>query len=191
MNSQTIPVLVAVIGIVLVLFTFMAIWASRYVKAGPNQVLIVSGRPRILPDGTRVGFRCVKGGGTFVFPVIEKADTLSLEAFTVDMPRSRIRTADGAALEADCAAQLKIKSDDTSIMAAAEHFLSKKGDEIKSVVRPVLEKHLRAVLGGSNLAAMQQKVDACAEQVQSAAAAELGNMGLGFVSFTIREVRAG
>ncbi len=184
-------IIVAVVGIVLVYIFFGAIWASRYTKVGPNQVLIVSGRQRLLPDGTRVGFRCVKGGGTFVMPVIEKADVLSLEVFTVDMPRSRIRTADGAALEADCAAQVKIKSDDASIVAAAEHFLSKKPEEIKSVVRPVLEKHLRAALGGSNLAAMQQKVDACAEQVQSAAAAELGKMGLGFVSFTIREVRAG
>jgi flotillin len=34
----------AVVGIVVVIFVFAAIWASRYSKVGPNEVLIVSGR---------------------------------------------------------------------------------------------------------------------------------------------------
>jgi len=63
---------------VLVTFVFAVIWAIRYTKVGPNRVLIVSGRVYQLPDGTRRGFRIVKGGGTFVMPVIEKAQALSL-----------------------------------------------------------------------------------------------------------------
>src|ERR1017187_8489801 len=63
-------VVVAVVGILIVVFLFMAIWASRYTKVGPNQVLVFSGRKRkyIEPDGSVVtrGFRIVKGGGTFV-----------------------------------------------------------------------------------------------------------------------------
>ena len=46
--------LVAVFGIVFVIILFMAIWASRYTKVGPNQVLVISGRKhRIMEqDGT-------------------------------------------------------------------------------------------------------------------------------------------
>lgn len=49
-------IILGVVAIVFVMFVFAAVWASRYVKVGPNQVLIVSGRQRQLPDGTRVGF---------------------------------------------------------------------------------------------------------------------------------------
>ena len=35
---------IAVAGIVIVIFVFIAVWASRYTKVGPNEVLIVSGR---------------------------------------------------------------------------------------------------------------------------------------------------
>ena len=56
----------AVVGIVCVVIFFGAVWASRYTKVGPNEVLIVSGRQyRITdPDDTvRIrGFRIVKGG---------------------------------------------------------------------------------------------------------------------------------
>jgi hypothetical protein len=64
----------------------------RYAKVGPNQVLIVSGRKHHLPDGTSVGFRIVKGGGTFVFPIIEKLDVLSLEVLTIEMPKCKVPT---------------------------------------------------------------------------------------------------
>src|SRR5262245_27010277 len=82
-------VAVAIVGVVIVVFVFLAIWAGRYTKVGPNQVLIVSGRKHRYqdPDGTvqSRGFRVVKGGGTFVLPVFEKVDILSLELLTIDV----------------------------------------------------------------------------------------------------------
>lgn len=184
-------IIITVAAMMVFIFIFAAIWASRYVKVGPNRVLIVSGRQIQLADGTRRGFRIVKGGGTFVFPVFEKAEMLSLEVFSVDLPKWKARTAKGVPVEADCLAQVKIKGDDASIVAAAEHFLSKNEGEIKNIVRPVLEKHLRTVLGSVNVEEMDRDLEACAAQVQAAASVDLGNMGLGMVSFTIRHVRAG
>jgi flotillin len=183
--------IVAVTGIVLVMFVFVAVWASRYVKVGPDQVLIVSGRKIQLPDGRFVGFRIVKGGGTFVFPVVERVDVLSLEVMAIEMPRSNIRTAGGRPVEADCVAQVKINSDDVSIVAAAEHVLSKAEWEIKNIVRPVQEKHLRNVLGSLSAEEIVQNPGACEAKVQAAASGDLGNMGLGTVSLTIRNVHAG
>src|SRR5438046_1105558 len=108
MNAQTIMIIAAA-AMVLVMFVFIAIWVSRYVKVGPNQVLIVSGRKVQLPDGRIVGFRIVKGGGTFVFPFVEKAEVLSLEVFSIDMPKSKVRAAKDESAEVDCVAQIKIK----------------------------------------------------------------------------------
>ncbi len=41
----TTPMLIAggVVAILFIIFLFIGIWASRYTKVGPNQVLIVSG----------------------------------------------------------------------------------------------------------------------------------------------------
>jgi flotillin len=183
-------IIIAVAAMMVVYFVFVLIWASRYAKVGPNQAMIVSGRKIQLPDGRFVGFRIVKGGGTFVFPVIERADVLSLEVITIDMPGSKAQSAGGQAVEADCSAQVKINSDDASIVAAAEHFLSKSQAEIKNSVRPVLEKHLNNVLRSSPVGEAIQNPAACAARVQTAAAGDLGRMGLGMISFTIRNARA-
>ena len=102
------------------------------------------------------------------------------------MSRAKAQAAGGRAVEADCVAQVKINSDDVSIAAAAEYFLSKSQTEIKNIVRPVLEKHLSSVLGNLSVEEATQNPAACAARVQTAAAVDLGKMGLSMISFSIR-----
>src|SRR5437870_10305451 len=144
-------VALATVGLIVVIVIFMAIWASRYTKVGPNQVLIVSGRKHRYadPDGTvqMRGFRVVKGGGTFVIPVIEKVDLLSLELLTIDVQQEQdVYTSKGVPVRVDGVAQLKVKGDDISIATAAEQFLSKTTDEIKSVAMQTLEGDRKRVV---------------------------------------------
>jgi len=183
--------LIALGAMTLVILVVGAIVVSRYQKVGPNRVLIVSGRLYRMPDGTVRGFRIVKGGGTFVFPVIEKAEVLSLEVFTIEMPKCKGRTANAAPVEADCVAQLKINGDDPSILAAAEHFLSKNEAETKSILKTVLEKHLSATLGSLSWEEISQNPEAWASRMPPAASDDLAKMGVALVGFTIQKVRSG
>src|SRR5580658_8390929 len=192
-DSPLIFVIVGVGSILFVLFTFMIIWASRYTKVAPNQVLIISGRKRKIvdPDGTarEIGFRIVKGGGTFVMPVFEKVDVLSLELLTIDVQTPEVYTSKGVPVKVDGVAQVKVKGDDVSISTAAEQFLSKSVDDIKNIAMQTLEGHLRAILGTMTVEEIYQNRDAFASKVQEVAAGDMANMGLTIVSFTIRDIR--
>ena len=187
------PIVGAVGAVIFVVFVFLLIWASRYTKAGPNQVLIISGSKRKLtdPDGNvrEVGFRVVKGGGTFVIPVKEKVDVLSLELLTIDVQTPEVYTSKGVPVKVDGVAQIKVKGDDISIATAAEQFLSKSVDDIKNIAMQTLEGHLRAILGTMTVEEIYQNRDAFASKVQEVAAGDMANMGLGIVSFTIRDIR--
>jgi len=184
---------VAIAGIVVVIFIFIAVWAGRYTKVGPNQVLIVSGRIHRFTDGEGKaqvrGFRVVKGGGTFIMPVIERADLLSLELLTIDVQTPEVYTSAGVPLKVDGVAQIKVKGDDVSVATAAEQFLSKKTDDIKNIAMQTLEGHLRAILGTMTVEDIYRNRDAFAAKVQEVAAGDLANMGLTIVSFTIRDIR--
>ncbi len=184
---------VAIVGIVFVIFAFALVWASRYTKVGPNQVLVVSGRQYKMTDAdgsthTR-GFRIVKGGGTFVFPVIEKVDILSLELLTIDVQTPEVYTSKGVPVKVDGVAQIKVKGDDISIATAAEQFLSKDTAAIMNIAMQTMEGHLRAILGTMTVEEIYQNRDAFAQKVQEVAAGDMANMGLGIVSFTIRDIR--
>ena len=192
-DLPVIPIVVGLAGLLFVIFIFAAIWASRYTKVGPNEVLVISGRKRSLidPDGTsrQVGYRIVKGGGVFVWPVFEKVDVLSLELMTIDVQTPEVYTSKGVPVKVDGVAQVKVKGDDISIATAAEQFLSKGREEIKSIATQTLEGHLRAILGTMTVEDIYQNRDAFASKVQEVAAGDMANMGLQIVSFTIRDIR--
>src|SRR2546425_1705248 len=191
LSGALIPIVIVVLGV----GAFLLIWMvlSRYTKVGPNDVLIVSGRKHrfVDPDGTvrARGFRIVKGGGTFVIPVFEKVDILSLELLTIDVNTPEVYTSKGVPVKVDGVAQIKVKGDDISIATAAEQFLSKGVEEIKNIAMQTLEGHLRAILGTMTVEEIYQNRDAFASKVQEVAAGDMANMGLGIVSFTIRDIR--
>src|SRR5437773_9615323 len=135
------------------------------------------------------GFRIVKGGGTFVIPIIEKIDLLSLELLTIDVQTPEVYTSKGVPVRIDGVAQIKVKGDDISIATAAEQFLSKGVDDIKNIATQTLEGHLRAILGTMTVEDIYQNRDAFASKVQEVAAGDMANMGLSIVSFTIRDIR--
>jgi flotillin len=186
-------VIAGVVVVLFVFFMFIGIWASRYTKVGPNQVLVISGRKHRMvdPDGTArdIGFRIVKGGGVFVWPVYEKVDILSLELLTIDVQTPEVYTSKGVPVKVDGVAQIKVKGDDISIATASEQFLSKGTEEIKNIAMQTLEGHLRAILGTMTVEEIYQNRDAFASKVQEVAAGDMANMGLGIVSFTIRDIR--
>jgi len=175
---------VVVVGLLFALFIILGLYAKRYVKVGPNQVLIISGKRH-----GDMGFRIVKGGGTFVWPIIEKYDILSLELMTIDVKTPEVYTVTGVPVIVDGVAQIKVKGDDVSIATASEQFLSMDRGRIAEIAHQTLEGHLRAILGMLTVEEIYKNRDAFAQRVQEVATADMANMGLTIISFTLRDIR--
>jgi len=185
--------LLAALAIVVVFILCILIWANRYVKVGPNEVLVISGRRRRMRDASgeikSVGFRIVKGGGAFVWPVIEKSDILSLEVMTLEVKPPETYCITGAPLMVDGVAQIKVKGDDISIATASEQFLSKGTRQIMEIALQTVEGHLRAIVGTLTIEDIYKNRDMFSQKVQEMASSDMANMGLHIVSFTLREIR--
>ncbi|HEX2945096.1 MAG TPA: SPFH domain-containing protein [Clostridia bacterium] len=186
MGSYALPVIIGLV-LVVILFILVSVFVGRYVKVGPDEALIVSGRKKRLPNGQVVGFRIVRGGATFVLPVLEISKTISLRIMPLDV-NSSAYTSQGVQVSVDGIAQVKIDSSQEAIATAAEQFLSLKEDEIKRIATQTLEGHLRSIVGNLTVEEINQNRDAFAQKVQELAAGDLANMGLKIISFTIREI---
>ena len=189
--GQGIPLVVG--SVITVVVLFIIVYASRYVKVGPNTVLVISGKRRNIraADGAlqSVGFRIRVGGGAFVWPVIERVDTLSLEIMTLEVRTPEVYTIQGVPIVVDGIAQIKVRGDDVSIRTAAEQFLGKNQTEVAQIALQTVEGHLRAILGTLTVEEVYKNREAFAARVQEVAATDLVNMGLSIVSFTIRDIR--
>ncbi len=168
------------------------VWAVRYTKVGPNEVLIISGRRRTVtgPDGRRrtVGYRLVHGGGTFVWPIKEKVQRMSLELMTLEVRTPEVYTVNAVPVTVDGVAQVKIKGDEESIAMAAEQFLSRSREDVMKTVLQTVEGHMRAVLGTLTVEEIYRGRQEVARRVREAAAEDLRKMGMEILSLTIRNV---
>src|SRR5512140_4043803 len=109
-----IPPLGIAIIVVFTLIIVLSLWARLLRKVGPNQALIVYGF-----GGTNV----VTGGARMIIPMIQQAQSLSLELMSFDVaPQQDMYTQQGVAVTVEAVAQIKVKSDRESIQTAAEKF---------------------------------------------------------------------
>ncbi len=118
---------------------------------------IFSGRKHKLPDGRVVGYRMVRGGAAFRWPLLEQVDYLSLNVFTIPLEIKRAYTLKGVPISVKAVANVKIKGDDISLAAAAERFLGMTHDQIQKVIFQTLEGHLRSILGHADGGRSEQR----------------------------------
>jgi flotillin len=174
--------LVLVVGIcVLVLIILMGILARMYRKAGPNEALIVYGFR---------GPRVIKGHGTVIFPMVENCRELSLELMSFDVaPQQDLYTKQGVAVTVEAVAQIKVRSDQASILTAAEQFLTKAPPQREGLIRLVMEGHLRGIIGQLTVEQIVKEPEMVGERMRATCAEDMSKMGLEVISFTIKEVR--
>src|SRR5437016_8866511 len=159
----------------------LAMLAKLFLKAGPNEALIVYGF-----RGKRVRI----GRGTVVFPLFESCKLLSLELMSFDVaPQQDLYTNQGVAVTVEAVAQLKVKSDDVSIRTAAEQFLTKTPAAREGLIRLVMEGHLRGIIGQLTVEQIVKEPEMVADRMRSTCAEDMSKMALAVISFTIKEVR--
>jgi flotillin len=167
---------------VLVLFALIGTFASLYRKVGPHEALIIygmGGQPRV-----------VKGGGSLIVPMLQNSRQLSLQLMSFDVaPQQDLYTKQGVAVSVEAVAQIKVKSDQLSILTAAEQFLTKTDQAREGLIRLVMEGHLRGIIGQLSVEQIVKEPEMVGDRMRGTCADDMSKMGLEVISFTIKEVR--
>jgi len=173
---------IIIVGLsLLAIIVLMGLLAKMFRKAGPNEALIVYGFR---------GPRVIKGHGTVIFPMIENCRELSLELMSFDVaPQQDLYTKQGVAVTVEAVAQIKVRSDQESILTAAEQFLTKTPPQREGLIRLVMEGHLRGIIGQLTVEQIVKEPEMVADRMRGTCADDMSKMGLEVVSFTIKEVR--
>lgn len=184
------PALLAALLLAGVTFATAYAVGSRYRKAGPGQALVITGGQR--------GVRIVRGGGTFVWPVIEEVRELSLRAVGLAARTSAFHAQLGAPTTIEACAEVRVEATDPAISVAAEQFLAQSAAEgpldsaglIARFASRVLESHMKSVLGTREAQAIFDDVAGLQAALRAAVEPDLAKVGLSVVSLTLGSNKA-
>jgi len=180
------PVLLALIAFVAVVVFMTAV--RNYIKVPPNKVAVFYGRKHKAADGGMVGFRLITGGASLKWPIFESVSYLDLNIFSIDLDVPSVPNKDGVLVSVQAVANVKIRSDELSLTAAAERFLGRSTEEIKQMAYKNLEGHLRSIVGRLTVEEIVRDRAKFNQEVLVEAAADLAKIGLGVDVLTIQKV---
>ncbi|GKT02471.1 flotillin family protein [Furfurilactobacillus entadae] len=142
-------ILLGGLGILIILI--IVILLISYRKAGPNEVLVITGGALRGPfvqgnEITHSRVKIVKGGGVFVIPIIQQAQVQTLDTFNIDVTVDNIMTSSMVPVNASANAVLRVSSDPELIAVAAEKTLGLDAQERDAQMTEIVKGSLREVL---------------------------------------------
>jgi len=155
----------------------------RVVTCGPNEALIISG----VFYGREPSM--IVGGRALVIPCIQTIQKLPLSTITLVVNSPTVYTSQGVPISVTGVAQVKINGQNQEMLKAAiEQFGDKSEDEIAFVAKETLEGHQRAIMGTMSVEEIYRDRKTFSSRVFDTATADLVNMGIMVISYTIKEI---
>ena len=173
-----------IIGIAIGLGGLALLGLIGFIKANmvicqPNEIVILSGRQRKQADGTRVGYRVLRGGRGFKWPFIESEARLPLNTLPVEvhLPKALCEGMIPVSIEGRANVKLAGRTED-GMDSAVERFLGKGIDAVTRTSQQVIEGALRGVVAAVSPEEANAKRLELADQVSERARVDLRRLGI-------------
>ena len=152
---------------------------ANMVICQPNEIVILSGRQRKQPDGTRVGYRVIRGGRGFKWPFIESVARIPLNTLPAEihLPKALCKGMIPVAVEGRANVKLAGRTEE-GLEEAVERFLGKGIDAVTRTSQQVIEGSLRGVIAGVSPEEANAKRLELADQVAERARVDLSRLGI-------------
>uniref|UniRef100_A0A8C1ZCB5 Flotillin n=1 Tax=Cyprinus carpio TaxID=7962 RepID=A0A8C1ZCB5_CYPCA len=131
----------------------------------------------------------IAGGRVFVIPCFQQIQRISLNTLTLNVKSDKVYTRHGVPISVTGIAQVKIQGQNKEMLAAAcQMFMGKSEVEIANIALETLEGHQRAIIAHLTVEEIYQDRKKFSDQVFKVASSDLVNMGIGVVSYTLKDV---
>ncbi len=120
---------------------------SNIVLCQPNELVVLAGRKRKLADGSKIGYRVLRGGRGFKRPMLESVARLSLNTIPIELTLARAMCSGMIPVSLEGRASVKLAGQvEQGMDAAIERFLGKGAEAVTKAAKQALEGALRGVI---------------------------------------------
>jgi flotillin len=173
-------------GAVLAAVLFLGIallFVSRYRRCPANRVLVISGSV-----GGGNAAKCISGGGTFVWPVIQEYAYLSLEPIQIDIPLKDALSFENIRVSVPSVFTVAIGTDPEAQQNAAIRLLNLDQNQIRRQAQDIIFGQLRQVIASMRIEEINRDRDAFLGHIQGALIPELKKIGLVLINVNITDI---
>ena len=180
-TGVTLFLLIAGFGLI---FAFgIILLVTRYKRCASDEILVVYGRV----DGGKAS-RCIHGGATLVWPLIQDWKKLSLIPMTINIPLTNALSQENIRINVPSTFTVGISTDPLIMNNAAERLLHLQPNQIESMASEIIFGQLRLTVASLTIRQINADRDRFFELIRENVGHELNKLGLNLINVNITDI---
>lgn len=176
-------VILAFVGLILSTLMFLA---SRYKRCSSDQILVIYGRV-----GANQSARCIHGGGTFVWPLIQDYAYMSLTPMTITIPLENALSLQNIRINVPSTFTVGVSTEPVIMANAAERLLRLAAQQIEQMAQEIIFGQLRLTVASLTIEQINQDRESFLESIRKNVEPELNKIGLFLINVNITDITDG
>jgi len=180
--------IVTLVIILLVVMTTFLVLLSRYRKCPSDKIMVIYGKVGSNKDGTMRSARCIHGGASFIWPVIQAYEYLDLTPISISVDLKNALSRQNIRIDVPSRFTVGISTEQGVMQNAAERLLGLKLPEIQELAKDIIFGQLRLVIATMDIEEINTDRDKFLANVTANVEAELKKIGLRLINVNVTDI---
>lgn len=170
-------------GIVILLFGMAIGVARRYRRCPSDRVLVVYGKV-----GGGKSAKCIHGGATFIWPLIQDYQYLDLTPMPIEIPLKGALSRQNIRINTPSTFTVGIATESGIMENAAERLLGLSQDSIRDLAKDIIFGQMRVVIATMSIEEINSDRDKLISNIANGVEVELKKVGLRLINVNIQDI---
>lgn len=177
-----------VISIIVVILLIIILFVSRYKKCPSDKVMVIYGKVGSTKDGATKSARCIHGGASLVWPLIQAYEFLDLTPISISVDLRNALSRQNIRIDVPSRFTVGISTEQGIMQNAAERLLGLKMPEIQELAKDIIFGQLRLVVATMDIEEINTDRDKFLEAVSRNVETELKKIGLRLINVNVTDI---
>ena len=174
--------IILVMILLVIAFGLLMFFFSRYKRCPSNRILVIYGKTG------RGAAKCVHGGASFVWPLLQAYDYLDLEPFVVPIDLTNALSQENIRVTVPTTVTAAISNEPGVMENASVRLLGLTRGQIQAQAQDIILGQMRAVLATMKIDEINRDRQAFLAKVNDAVSVELEKIGVTLINVNIRDI---
>ncbi len=181
-------VVIALVVIGVLLFSLLLLALSRYRRCPSDKIMVIYGKIGSNKDGTARSARCIHGGATMVWPVIQAYEYMDLTPISINVDLKGALSRQNIRIDVPARFTVGISTESGTMQNAAERLLGLKLAEIQELAKDIIFGQMRLIIATMDIEEINTDRDKFQAAVSTCVEGELRKIGLRLINVNVTDI---
>lgn len=173
---------------VLLFLMIILVVLLRYKKCPSDKIMVIYGKIKKSKDGTTKSAKCIHGGASFVWPVIQSYTFLDLTPLSISVDLKNALSKQNIRIDVPSVFTVGISTDPSIMQNAAERLLGLQLKDISDLAKDVIFGQLRLVIATMDIEEINTDRDKFLDAISRNVEGELKKLGLKLINVNMTDI---